>query len=98
MRENKAGKAGRQKGRKAGIQGRKGGRQEGKGGRQEGKGGRQEGKVGRKGGEPAVAQFLEKDPRTRAFIDRREEYLRSLVPFYVAEGKSYLTVGMGCTG
>jgi UPF0042 nucleotide-binding protein len=31
-------------------------------------------------------------------MDRLGDYLRYLVPHYVAEGKSYLTVGIGCTG
>jgi UPF0042 nucleotide-binding protein len=52
----------------------------------------------RTGRDRAVAQFLERDPQTRAFMDRLEEYLRYVVPFYVAEGKSYLTIGIGCTG
>ena len=29
---------------------------------------------------------------------RLEEYLRFVVPHYVAEGKSYLTIAIGCTG
>jgi len=33
-----------------------------------------------------------------SFLDRVEELLASLVPAYVAEGKSYLTVAVGCTG
>ncbi|HEX9258103.1 MAG TPA: RNase adapter RapZ [Acidimicrobiales bacterium] len=32
------------------------------------------------------------------FLDRVDELLASLVPAYVAEGKSYLTVAVGCTG
>ena len=35
---------------------------------------------------------------TREFMDRLEDYLRYVVPFYVAEGKSYLTIAIGCTG
>jgi UPF0042 nucleotide-binding protein len=31
-------------------------------------------------------------------MDRLEDYLRYVVPYYVAEGKSYLTVAIGCTG
>ena len=52
----------------------------------------------RTGRDRAVADFLEKDESTRQFMDRMEEYLRYLVPFYVAEGKSYLTIAIGCTG
>ena len=52
----------------------------------------------RTGRDKAVADFLERDPSTREFMDRLEEYLRFVIPFYVAEGKSYLTIGIGCTG
>jgi len=52
----------------------------------------------RTGRDRAVAQYLERDVAAREFMDRLEEYLRYVVPFYMAEGKSYLTVGIGCTG
>ena len=52
----------------------------------------------RTGRDRAVADYLERDEAAREFMDRLEEYLRYVVPFYVAEGKSYLTVGIGCTG
>ena len=52
----------------------------------------------RTGRDRAVAQFMEKDAATRDFMDRLEKYVRFTVPYYVAEGKSYLTVAVGCTG
>jgi RNase adapter protein RapZ len=52
----------------------------------------------RTGRDKAVADFLERDPSTREFMDRLEAYLRFVIPFYVAEGKSYLTIAIGCTG
>jgi UPF0042 nucleotide-binding protein len=52
----------------------------------------------RTGRDRAVAAFMEKDPSARAFMDRLEDYLRYVVPYYIAEGKSYLTVAIGCTG
>jgi len=52
----------------------------------------------RTGRDRAVADYLERDIAAREFMDRLEEYLRYVVPFYIAEGKSYLTVGIGCTG
>jgi UPF0042 nucleotide-binding protein len=52
----------------------------------------------RTGRDRAVATFMERDESTREFMDRLEEFLRYLVPRYVAEGKSYLTIGIGCTG
>ena len=52
----------------------------------------------RTGRDRAVVAFMERDESTREFMDRLEEYLRYVVPHYVAEGKSYLTVAIGCTG
>jgi len=52
----------------------------------------------RTGRDRAVVRFMERDRSSREFMDRLEEYLRYVVPFYVAEGKSYLTVAVGCTG
>ena len=52
----------------------------------------------RTGRDRAVAEFMERDDSSRAFMDRLEDYLRYVVPYYVEEGKSYLTVAIGCTG
>jgi UPF0042 nucleotide-binding protein len=52
----------------------------------------------RTGRDRAVARFIEKDAATREFIERLEAYVRFVLPHYVAEGKSYLTVAIGCTG
>ena len=52
----------------------------------------------RTGRDRAVREFMERDPATRAFIGRLEDYLRFVVPYYITEGKAYLTVGIGCTG
>ncbi|HZR25885.1 MAG TPA: RNase adapter RapZ [Vicinamibacterales bacterium] len=52
----------------------------------------------RTGRDRAVVQFMERDSSTREFMDRLEEYLRYVLPHYIAEGKSYLTVAIGCTG
>jgi len=52
----------------------------------------------RTGRDRAVAEFMERDATTRAFMDRLEEYLRFVIPYYISEGKSYLAVGIGCTG
>ncbi len=41
---------------------------------------------------------MEKDAPTREFIGKLEEYVRYVVPHYIAEGKSYLTIAIGCTG
>jgi len=52
----------------------------------------------RTGRDRAVVQFMERDSSTREFMDRLEEYLRYVLPHYISEGKSYLTVAIGCTG
>lgn len=52
----------------------------------------------RTGRDRAVVRFIEKDASTRAFIEKLEEYLRFVLPHYIGEGKSYLTVAIGCTG
>jgi UPF0042 nucleotide-binding protein len=52
----------------------------------------------RTGRDRAVVEFMERTEASRAFMDRLEEYLKYVVPYYVAEGKSYLTVAIGCTG
>jgi UPF0042 nucleotide-binding protein len=52
----------------------------------------------RTGRDRAVAAFMESDASTVEFIERMEGYLRYVVPRYVLEGKSYLTIAIGCTG
>ena len=52
----------------------------------------------RTGRDRAVVTFMERDASTREFILRLEDYLRYVIPRYVAEGKSYLTIAIGCTG
>ena len=46
----------------------------------------------------AVVDFVTTQPVTADFLERMESLLALLVPEYVAEGKSYLTVAFGCTG
>jgi RNase adapter protein RapZ len=52
----------------------------------------------RTGRDRAVVQFMEREASTREFNEHLEAYLRYVLPYYVAEGKSYLTVAIGCTG
>jgi UPF0042 nucleotide-binding protein len=52
----------------------------------------------RTGRDRAVASFMERDPGTRAFIRKLEEYVKFALPYYIQEGKSYLTIAVGCTG
>ena len=50
------------------------------------------------GRHPQVAKYIRSFPQTQEFIDRISELLIYLIPHYVREGKSYLTIGFGCTG
>jgi UPF0042 nucleotide-binding protein len=50
------------------------------------------------GRDPAVATFVEADPDYRPFVDRLEGLIGPLLPRFDAEGKSYLTIAIGCTG
>jgi UPF0042 nucleotide-binding protein len=50
------------------------------------------------GADPAVARFIEGDPSLAPFLSKVLDLIEFLVPHYLAEGKSHLTIGIGCTG
>ena len=50
------------------------------------------------GRDAAVAAFVEADPSFAAFFDGLTALLTPLLPRYEDEGKSYLTIAVGCTG
>ena len=50
------------------------------------------------GRHPKVAKYIRSFPQTKEFIKRISELLIYLLPHYVKEGKSYLTIAFGCTG
>src|SRR5436305_877065 len=50
------------------------------------------------GRDPRVAKYIRSFPQTREFISRISDLLIYLLPHYVHEGKSYLTIAFGCTG
>ena len=50
------------------------------------------------GKDPKVAAYVRGFPQTKEFLDRVTDLMLYLLPHYVEEGKSYLTVGFGCTG
>jgi len=50
------------------------------------------------GKHPKVAKYVRQFPQTREFLDKVTELLTFLLPHYIHEGKSYLTIGIGCTG
>jgi UPF0042 nucleotide-binding protein len=45
-----------------------------------------------------VREFVESQPETNEFRLRLFSFMEFLVPLYAAEGKSYLTAAIGCTG
>ncbi len=50
------------------------------------------------GRDPAVGAYIEADEGLQPFLDSLFRLLAPLLPRYAAEGKSYLTIGVGCTG
>jgi RNase adapter protein RapZ len=50
------------------------------------------------GRHPRVAKYIRSFRQTQEFINRISEMLIYLLPHYIREGKSYLTIGFGCTG
>jgi UPF0042 nucleotide-binding protein len=50
------------------------------------------------GTDPAVVAFIATDPEYEPFVGRLEGMIGPLLPRFDAEGKSYLTVAIGCTG
>ena len=50
------------------------------------------------GKDPRVARYIRSFPQTGEFLRRMESLLAYLIPHYIREGKSYLTVALGCTG
>jgi RNase adapter protein RapZ len=50
------------------------------------------------GRDPAVAAFVATDPGYRPFVDSLKGLIGPLLPRFDAEGKSYLTIAVGCTG
>jgi RNase adapter protein RapZ len=45
-----------------------------------------------------VIKFMEEHAATGETLERLTDFLKFLIPQYVGEGKSYLTIGIGCTG
>jgi UPF0042 nucleotide-binding protein len=45
-----------------------------------------------------VGAFIERDPDFQRYVDNLKTLLEPLLPRYSAEGKSYLTIAVGCTG
>ncbi len=50
------------------------------------------------GNDQPVRQYVLQFSATRIFLKKVYSLLRFLIPRYIREGKSYLTIGIGCTG
>ena len=50
------------------------------------------------GKDPKVRRYIRSFPQTGEFLRRVESLLAYLIPHYIREGKSYLTIAFGCTG
>ena len=50
------------------------------------------------GKDPKVRRYIRSFPQTAEFLKRIEGLLVYLIPHYIEEGKSYLTIAIGCTG
>jgi UPF0042 nucleotide-binding protein len=50
------------------------------------------------GRNPSVARYIRSFPQTVEFVQRISDLLIYLLPHYIREGKSYLTIAFGCTG
>jgi UPF0042 nucleotide-binding protein len=50
------------------------------------------------GKDPKVRRYIQSFPQTAEFLRRIEGLLTYLIPHYIREGKSYLTIAFGCTG
>jgi RNase adapter protein RapZ len=50
------------------------------------------------GKDPKVRRYICSFPQTGQFLKRIEGLLIYLIPHYIQEGKSYLTIALGCTG
>ena len=50
------------------------------------------------GRDPEVVKYLDRSSVTHEFLEHTLNLLKFLIPQYVHEGKTYLTIGIGCTG
>jgi UPF0042 nucleotide-binding protein len=50
------------------------------------------------GSDAAVVRYMRREADTARFLKRLDQFLGYVIPRYIQEGKSYLTIGIGCTG
>jgi UPF0042 nucleotide-binding protein len=51
-----------------------------------------------KGDDPKVAEYVLQWEESKEFLERTREFIRFLLPFYLRERRTHLTIGVGCTG
>lgn len=51
-----------------------------------------------KGDDPRVAEYVLQWEEAEEFLNRTREFIRFLLPFYLRERRTHLTIGVGCTG
>jgi UPF0042 nucleotide-binding protein len=51
-----------------------------------------------KGNHPSVAEYLLQWEETKEFLNRIQEFIGFLLPFYLRERRTHLTIAVGCTG
>src|SRR5690348_7122860 len=50
------------------------------------------------GEDPRVRTYVMEDPDAKGFLDRLDQFFTFLIPLFERERRSYLNVGIGCTG
>ena len=45
-----------------------------------------------------IVKYVEADPDTIPFVEKLKDFIGFTLPRYIAEGKAYLTISIGCTG
>jgi UPF0042 nucleotide-binding protein len=50
------------------------------------------------GNHAPVIRYMRRQKDTAVFLDKMKSFLSYVIPRYIKEGKSYLTIGIGCTG
>ncbi len=51
-----------------------------------------------RGTDKRVSGYVLRKPETKAFLGKIRELIDFLIPLYIKEGRTYLTIGIGCTG
>jgi len=50
------------------------------------------------GTDPRVAEYVSRSPETQRYLEKLKDFLAFQLPLFEREGKTYLTIAIGCTG